>query len=102
MVSRREGESAMVRRPSSGAFPSVSFSSVSWVGRAKNGSVLDSGSRPHHCSGDAPGACTRARRARVRDAASKRKAAASGFRAASGFWASPAVSGTSGAEASGT
>ena len=97
MVSRREGESAMVRRPSS-----APFSGDSWAGRAKNGSVLDSGNKPHHCSGDAPGACTRARRARVRDAASKRKAAALGFRAASGFWASSAVSGASGAEASGT
>ena len=90
MVSRREGESVIVRRPgfsacSSPSSPWFSSSSAWSAGRwAKSSSVLESGSRPHHSSGAAPGAWAFARRARVREAASSRYAEASGVSASSG------------------
>ena len=90
MVSRREGESVIVRRPgfsagfSAGSSPWFSSSSAWPAGRcAKSSSVLESGSSPHQSSGAAPGACAFARRARVRDAASSRYVEASGVRASS-------------------
>ena len=93
MVSRREGESVIVRRPGlSAGFSACSSPSSPWFSSssawsvrrcAKSSSVLESGSRPHHSSGAAPGACAFARRARVREAASSRYAEASGVSASS-------------------